>query len=42
MKKSNRTLVRKHVLGQVSRSTLGGVRGTIEVGGLYTAGIALS
>ena len=42
MKKSNRTVIRKHVLGKVSRSTLGGVRGTIEVGGLYTAAIELS
>ena len=42
MKTNSKTATRRVILGKVSRSTLGGVRGTIELGGLYTAGIQLS
>lgn len=41
MKTSSKTATGRVILGQVSRSTLGGVRGTIELGGLYEAGIRL-
>ena len=42
MKKHDKAAERRITLGQVSRSTQGGVRGTIEPFGLYQAGIQLS
>jgi hypothetical protein len=42
MKTNSKTTKRRVILGKVSRSTLGGVLGTIEAVGLYTPGAQLS
>ena len=41
MKKPNSTNCSRLTLGTISRSTLGGIRGTVELVGLFTPGIRL-
>ncbi|HKC03501.1 MAG TPA: hypothetical protein VKC17_09385 [Sphingomicrobium sp.] len=42
MSKHDKVAARRVTLGRISRSTSGGVKGTIEAFGLYTPGIELS
>lgn len=42
MKQSNVSIARRTELGKISVATLGGIKGQVEVAGLYTPQIQLS